>query len=130
VQASLYSIYSSSVSTSCLIALFSYSISGVKYGVHPRSKADISAHTKTRHYCNARLYIKYMYILYSLNAVFHGDSIAPQISQIGTVQLELCRSAKERRVLKSVTNKYFSISIKCKAECDGVRWLFWVVHSS
>jgi hypothetical protein len=45
--------------------------------------------------------------MYSLDAVSHGDSIAPKISQIGTVQLELCPSAKERRVLKSVTNKYF-----------------------
>jgi hypothetical protein len=68
--------------------------------------------------------------MYSLDAVFHGDSIAPKISQIGKVQLELCPSAKERRVLKSVTNKYFSISIKCNAECDGVCWLFLVVHSS
>jgi hypothetical protein len=56
--------------------------------------------------------------------------MAPEISQIGTVQLELCPSAKERRVLKLVTNKYFSILIDFNAECDGVCRLFSVVHSS
>jgi hypothetical protein len=37
---------------------------------------------------------------------------------------------QKKRVLKLVTNKFFSISINCNEECDGVCWLFSVVHSS